>query len=136
MSVFNAVFKHRYLVVACLVLLTAFLYFIRDFRGVPIDTLLNQKPQIRKTLACTPRRIADDVLMQRKESEEPIRLLVHFNEEPNPDVRDFLAGEGVSIFLDSWLIDYLVAETTVDRLCFLDQLPGITLITAGEAYAS
>ena len=128
------VYKYRILAVSCLVLLTALLYFVRDFRGVPLDALLNQKPQIRKTLSCTPRRIADDVLTQRKEQDERIRLLVHFNEQPNADVRDFLQGEGVSIYLDSWLYDYLIAETTVDRLCFLDQLPGITLITAGEAY--
>ena len=118
--------------VALLILAVALFYLISDIRNSSLDFLLGAGTPVRQLLGCDPGMLDESVLTARKEKTEDIRLLVHFSEKPSPDVREFLMKQGVNIYLNTWIYDYLIADATVDRLCFLADLPGITNIRLGE----
>ena len=122
----------HYVVMAIIVLLAVF-YLRNDIKSVSFDFLMNQKPTLRTSLRCPTQAFDQSILQSRRNDHDTIRLLIHFNEKPSSDVRDFLQINGVSIYPDTWVFDYLVAETSVDRLCFLASLPGITAISLGES---
>lgn len=132
MGVLNFIQKHRIPLLIVTVLILAVFYLWSDISSVSIDFLQGRKPQIRKILTCKPVHLDVSVLNARKELADMTRVLIHFNEKPSSDVREFLATEGVTIYPDSWVYDYLVGEAPVNKLCFLDTLPGITGISIGE----
>lgn len=92
---------------------------------------LGRIQMLSQTLKCDTTRFGQEVLQSRLRPNDDIRLLVAFNERPSNDTRDYLAQQGVAIHLNTWIFDYLVADTKVDRLCFLAELPGIERISLG-----
>jgi hypothetical protein len=110
----------------------ALFYLRSDYNNVSFDFLNDRVPEIGSYIQCEPGTLGESVLTQRKSETDAIRLLVYFRERPSTDVRDFLAQEGVNIYLDTWTLDFLVADSSVDRLCYLAHLPGIELIEHGE----
>lgn len=111
----------------------ALFYLQEDIDRVSLDFLRGSTRPIGSYLSCKGNVLFESPLLAaRKKEGDQIKLLVHFNEKPSTDTRDFLATEGVNLYLDTWIIDYAVVDTTVSKLCFLAGLPGITSIALGE----
>lgn len=132
MEVYNFIRKYRTQLLVATILVLAVFYLWEDIGSVSLDRLRGRKPAVKTVLKCKTTRLDQSVLTARKELNDTIRLLIHFNEKPSDDVRVFLAENDVRIYPDSWVYDYLVGEAPAAKLCFLDTLTGITGITAGE----
>lgn len=57
-----------------------------------------------------------------------IKLLVSFDHQPDNDTAARNAAQGTQLYLDSWVFDYLVAETTQEHLCDLARESQISFI--------
>ena len=113
-----------FLIIIAGVALLAFFYLRRDQVIFSMDFLKTGKPAISQALSCKLQHADSSVLTARKDKTDAIKLLVSFNEEPSQDMRDYLAHQGITIYLNTWVADY--------RLCFLDTIPGVTKISLGE----
>ncbi|MBI4091004.1 MAG: hypothetical protein HY422_03190 [Candidatus Komeilibacteria bacterium] len=132
MEVLNLIRQHRILLAVATILILAVFYLWNDISSVSLDFLQGRKPEVQTVLKCKTTHLDGSVLTARKELQDTIRLLIHFNEKPSDDARIFLAENGIRIYPDSWVYEYLVADATVSSLCFADSLPGITGISTGE----
>ncbi len=134
MSIVTFAKKHKYVLAVAVLIPLALFYLQEDLGKVSLDFLQGKQQSISSYLSCANSKIFEAQLMQaRKKPTDQVRLLVHFNERPSVDVKDFFASQGVILHTDTWVLDYAVAETTVNRLCFLAGLPGITGISLGES---
>lgn len=113
-----------------MVVLLAVFYLRQDFALFP--GYPSNERRVVTYLQCDLTRIDASVLEAKKGERGALRLLLYMTEKPSFDVRDYLVSQGVSINLNSWVNDFLIADTTVDRLCFLANLPGVKGVALGE----
>lgn len=122
--------------VGVLVLIVLFLmaifYLYTDVTGTSPMTMFNNREAVRTLLACNNSRFGQSLLSAQKHLTDKVHINIYFDEKPSFDVQEFLAENGIILMMTSWTSDYLEAETTVERLCFLADLPGITNITLNE----
>jgi hypothetical protein len=119
-------------VAVMLVLGLAIFYLVTDIDQVSLDFLYDRKPTIASQIACRSALVTTRLAEARKLSRENVRLLVHFEERPSVEVSDFLAEQGVIIYRHTWIFDYLVVDSPIDKLCYLTSLPSITKIDLAE----
>ena len=125
--------KRKYWIAVIVLVLLAVFYLRQDFTNGTFNFLPGTEPSIKSYLSCNSITLLEaPVLDAHKKKTDQIRLLVHFSEKPTADLKDFLKEQNVELDLGSWIYDYAVAVTTVDRLCFLTTVPGITMISLGE----
>jgi hypothetical protein len=133
MSILSLGKKHIYLIAIAVLVLLALFYLQEDINKVSLDFLQGKPQSIAAQLSCSKRKLLESGLLQaHKKTNDQIRLLIHFSEKPSQDVKEYFASQGVVLHVETWILDYAVAETTVSRLCFLADLPGITSISLGE----
>lgn len=95
-------------------------------------TTFTRVPTIGERLTCPLDRFTDELRNARKNVSERLQLLVHFSEKPGYDVATFFQENGITLYPETWIYDYAVAETTLEHVCFLSELPGITSIDIAE----
>jgi hypothetical protein len=127
--------QQRKYIIAIAVLVPLALFYLRDdIERVSLDFLAGRERSIGTFLRCADNPLLERPLLAvRKKDTDQIRVLVYFTEKPSVETQEYLATQGVSLFRDTWVLEYAVAELPVSRLCFLAGLPGITGIALGES---
>lgn len=131
-ALFLDIFRtHWKILVGLVIVSAAFFYLQRDIQQFERAVNRGALKQVQEYLSCERGSIADSVLIAERDLHATLRLLIHFEEKPSVEVRDFFISNGIRIYPESWIYDYMVADAPISKLCFLASLPGITSIELG-----
>ncbi len=133
MAILQLAKKYKFVIAIIVLVMLALFYLGKDAKRFSLDFLYSTEKPIGSYLSCAKSPLFEKQLLNaRKSSTAPIQLLIHFSEKPSQDVKDYFATAGVMLDINTWILDYAVADTTVNHLCFLADLPGITKISIAE----
>ena len=123
--------RYRIYILTVVVALLALFYLRDDVRRLVLLTP-GQEPALGDQITCTKDRFTTELLAKHASVALPLQVLVHFQDKPSADAISFFQINGVALQPNSWIYDYMVAETDVSHVCFLATVPGVTKVDAGQ----
>jgi len=77
---------------------------------------------------CSAEKFSPSLLERTVGDGADLLLLVNLKAKPSADEISAFAGQGITLYPDSWVLDYLVAETDYKNLCKLAKNDSVTFI--------
>lgn len=101
-------------------------FFPSSLKPSPQATVVQQ-------LKCKTDKISPRLAEIAVGSGAPLKLVVSFRQQPSEQQITQLAKLGITLYPDTWMFDYLVAETDFRQLCQLAAQEGVTYIDAWQS---
>ncbi|OGY92905.1 MAG: hypothetical protein A3B31_00900 [Candidatus Komeilibacteria bacterium RIFCSPLOWO2_01_FULL_53_11] len=129
----NFIVQHRVIIAIVIVIGAALLYLYRDITVALRWNFFHVSRSIGEQARCSVEKFDDALKNARRNTDDTVSLLVHWNEKPSFDVRDFLSEQGIVIYPETWMNDYVLGVAAVSQLCTLAEFPGVTRLTLATA---
>ncbi|MEK7584831.1 MAG: hypothetical protein AAB490_06320 [Patescibacteria group bacterium] len=129
----NFIVQHRVSIAIVIVIGAALLYLYRDISVASRWNFFHVSRSIGEQTRCSVEKFDDALRNARRNTDDTVSLLVHWNEKPSLDVRDFLSEKNIVIYPETWVNDYVLGVAKVSELCALAAFPGVTRLTFATA---
>ncbi len=94
----------------------------------PASLKPSQQAHIGDTLGCNTDKASDRLRQVKLTSADQLKVLVSFQQQPTAEQIQQYADQGITLYPDSWLFDYLMGETSYSHLCNLLSDKAITYV--------
>ncbi len=94
----------------------------------PASLKPSQQAHIGDTLGCSTAKASDRLKQTQLRASDQLKVLVSFRQQPSAEQIQGYASQGITLYPDSWLFDYLMGETSYSHLCNLLSDNAITYV--------